>query len=314
MPAAMPRRAKLIGLGRAHPMNEMARAAKIAVYLVLAGTAAIAQPQPDPAAWGSNHAGQPIPEYIDGEQCLFCHRSEIGSGWQANRHARTIRPKFSDPQDDAEHNAFLLGSRQITRELVLLRPGVFSMGTAQGADPKQFGERCAGCHSSAVDPESRTFYSIGIDCFTCHGDVSLEHTNDTSLVQLSKKNRGDARVIVSICGQCHLRGGRSRSTKLPFPNNFIAGDNLFQDFEVDFALANESGLSPADRHVYENVRDVAVLGETKVDCLTCHLVHADSGNRHRRVLRNERCFTCHENSEKLTAPPASEVHGETCEY
>ena len=170
------------------------------------------------------------------------------------------------------------------------------------------------CHSSALDPESRTFYSIGIDCFTCHGDVSLEHTNDTSLVQLSKANRGDARVIVSICGQCHLRGGRSRSTGLPFPNNFIAGDNLFQDFEADFGLAGDTEFHSADRHIYENVRDVAVLGESRVTCLSCHLVHSDSGNRHRRVLRNERCFTCHERAEKLTEPTPTAVHSKTCEY
>lgn len=295
-------------------MKAIARKVGIALGLVLAVISAIAQTQIDPAAWGSNHAGQPIPEYIDGEQCLFCHRSEIGSGWQANRHARTIRPKFSGPQDDAQRDAFLLGSREITRELVLLRPGVFSIGTDRGAHPKHFGERCAGCHSSAVDPESRTFYSIGIDCFTCHGDVVLEHTNDTSLVQLSKKNPGDARVVISICGQCHLRGGRSRSTGLPFPNNFIAGDNLFQDVEVDFGLAGNATLHPADRHVYENVRDVAVRGESKVTCLTCHRVHAHSGVRHRRVLRNERCYTCHENTEKLSPPMAAAVHSDVCEY
>ena len=295
-------------------MSAAARTIGIALYLALGLAAGFAQPALDPAAWGGNHAGQPVPEYIDGEQCLFCHRSEIGSTWQANRHAQTIRPKFFDPQDDAERDAFLLGSRHVTRDLVLLRPGVFLIGTARGQDSRHFGERCAGCHSSALDPESRTFYSIGIDCFTCHGDVSLEHANDTSLVQLSKSNSGDSRVIVSICGQCHLRGGRSRSSRRPFPNNFIAGDNLFQDFEVDFALANDANLHPADRHVYENARDVAVLGEVKVTCLSCHRVHADSGNRHRRVLRNGRCFTCHENSEKLTAPPESEVHSETCEY
>lgn len=295
-------------------MKTAASAIGIAVYLAFGCLAATAQPALDPAAWGGNHAGQPIPDYIDGEQCLFCHRSEIGSTWQANRHAQTIRPKFPNPQNNAERNAFLLGSGRITRELVLLRPGVFSIDTAGGADPKRFGDRCAGCHSSALDPESRTFYSVGIDCFTCHGDVSLEHTNDTSLVQLSKKNRDDARVIVSICGQCHLRGARSRSTKLPFPNNFIAGDNLFQDFEVDFALANDASLNPADRHVYENTRDVAVLGEAKVTCLTCHRVHANSGNRHRRVLRNQRCFTCHKNTGKLAPPEALEIRSETCDY
>ena len=33
----------------------------------------------DPAAWGSDHVGQPVPEYVDGNECLFCHRNDVGS-------------------------------------------------------------------------------------------------------------------------------------------------------------------------------------------------------------------------------------------
>ncbi|MBL8187601.1 MAG: hypothetical protein JNK38_06315, partial [Acidobacteria bacterium] len=27
----------------------------------------------DPAAWGGNHIGKPIPEFAHGDECLFCH-------------------------------------------------------------------------------------------------------------------------------------------------------------------------------------------------------------------------------------------------
>src|SRR5437016_8926346 len=45
----------------------------------------------DPAAWGSDHVGKPIPEYVTGDECLFCHRADVGPSWSMNRHHRTIR-------------------------------------------------------------------------------------------------------------------------------------------------------------------------------------------------------------------------------
>src|SRR5262245_22809829 len=46
----------------------------------------------NPAAWGSDHVGRPVPEYITGDECLFCHRITIGPGWSRTRHQSTIRP------------------------------------------------------------------------------------------------------------------------------------------------------------------------------------------------------------------------------
>ena len=34
--------------------------------------------QLDPAAWGSDHVGKPVPEYVTGDECLFCHRDDVG--------------------------------------------------------------------------------------------------------------------------------------------------------------------------------------------------------------------------------------------
>jgi hypothetical protein len=41
---------------------------------------------------------------------------------------------------------------------------------------------------------------------------------------LSKKRATTVRAITSICAQCHVRYGKSRSTGLPYRNTFIAGD------------------------------------------------------------------------------------------
>src|SRR6516165_9477420 len=52
---------------------------------------AAAQQVRDPAAWGGTHAGQPVPEFVHGDECLFCHRNNIGPSWQKNAHGLTIR-------------------------------------------------------------------------------------------------------------------------------------------------------------------------------------------------------------------------------
>jgi len=249
-----------------------------------------AQSANDPAAWGSNHIGKPIPEYVHGDECLFCHRNNIGTTWQKNAHGVTVRQGEDAPELQAivrkqpalsslaTQIEYFLGSRHRVRFLKKDGYGKFALLNTQAVlgpdarvdkwidvdklswDKERFGNRCAGCHSTAVDSTAKTFTAFGLDCYACHGDVTLEHTKNTSLIWLSKKRRDDARAITSICAQCHLRLGKSRSTGLPYPNNFIAGDNLFQDYEVDFAKADDESLNPGDRHILRNVRDVVVIG------------------------------------------------------
>src|SRR5260370_32214013 len=57
-----------------------------------------AQSKSDPAAWGSNHVGKPIPEYVHGDECLFCHRNNIGITWQKNAHGVTVRQGEDAPE------------------------------------------------------------------------------------------------------------------------------------------------------------------------------------------------------------------------
>src|SRR5438132_10958884 len=57
-----------------------------------------AQGKLDPAAWGGNHAGQQVPEFVHGDECLFCHRNDIGPGWQRNSHGVTVRQKEDAPE------------------------------------------------------------------------------------------------------------------------------------------------------------------------------------------------------------------------
>src|SRR5437660_11496302 len=57
--------------------------------LLLAARATVAQ-NLDPAAWGTDHVGRPVPEFTSGDECLFCHR-DVGPAWPTNRHGQTIR-------------------------------------------------------------------------------------------------------------------------------------------------------------------------------------------------------------------------------
>jgi predicted CXXCH cytochrome family protein len=179
-------------------------------------------------------------------------------------------------------------------------------------DRRQFGDRCAGCHASGADSSQRTFATLSLDCFVCHGDVPDRHTTKPSLVHLSPQHKDPAAVVTSICAQCHLRTGSSRSSGLPYSNHFVAGDNLFRDFRVDLGNGAIGKLNPADRHVQENVRDVVVLGQEAVTCLSCHDVHAQSSQKHQLLADSQLCRNCHETgTNKLIRYT---IHSHTCGY
>lgn len=300
----------------------------------------IQQPN-NPASWGGNHVGKPIPEFVHGDECLFCHRNNIGVTWQQNAHGVTIRHRDDAPELQAIVNKqaalatlasqieYFLGSRHRVRFLKKDGYGKFSILNTQAFlgpetvvqnwlnldnlswDKDRFANRCAGCHATGIDAKAKTFVAFGLDCYVCHGDVTLEHTGNTALILLSKRRRDDARVITSICAQCHLRFGKSRSTGLPFPNNFIAGDNLFQDYDVDFSKATD--LNPADQHIADNVRDVIVSGQLDITCLSCHQIHANSA-RHHAVRKGPICQDCHEGTDYVSERKKFVAHSSLCEY
>jgi hypothetical protein len=282
----------------------------------------------DPAAWGSDHVGKPVPEYTTGDECLFCHRTDIGPTWSKNRHELSVREpdpaalavlnKSAELKPFADDVQLVLGGRESTRFLKkgadYGRLDLLTTATRPHWDTKKFAEGCAGCHTTAVDPRTRAFSAIALDCYTCHGDVPPNHSKDQRLVYLSRKRQDSARVVTSICAQCHVRTGKSRSTGQPYPNNFVAGDNLFRDFQVDLSPAAIESLNPADRHVLENVRDVVVLGKDEVTCLSCHDVHRQSTRKHRTLEEGPSCVTCHNETGSKKVRRHFEVHSRTCEY
>lgn len=300
----------------------------------------------DPAAWGSDHVGQPLPEYVTGDECLFCHRNDVGPTWRDNAHQRTMReldraaPPYREMSNDSEIAPLLAEATveigaggDVVRflkptgrygQLSLLNRAWTSSDRPETAataadgppawDDERFGLRCAGCHATAVETEARAFSSPSLDCYTCHGAVDIDHGEDTSRMIFADGRSDPAPVIVSICGQCHVRTGRSRSSGLPYPNTFVAGDNLFRDFAVDLSPSALESVGPADRHVLENVRAVVVEGVEAMTCLTCHDVHGQSTERHEGLRAQSSCFTCHLDGKPLTEVVHYVATSELCEY
>jgi hypothetical protein len=300
----------------------------------------------DPAGWGSDHVGKTPPEYMTGDECLFCHRSDVGPTWTKNRHQTTMREAEASSaalaalKASAEDKTFasevtlLLGGHRTTRFLkksaqygkadllsvafdnrVDEQPGKLRATTEKPHwDSKTFADGCAGCHATGVDSEAKTFTVVALDCYACHGVVPGEHAKDTTQVFFSKKRHDPARVVTSICASCHVRTGKSKASGLPYPDNFVAGDNLFRDFQVDFSAAAIEKLNPGDRHVLENVRDVVLLGKEDVTCLSCHDVHKQSSRKHRVVAEEDSCITCHNETGSKKKLKKFEVHSATCQY
>lgn len=167
-------------------------------------------------------------------------------------------------------------------------------------DDRLFADRCAGCHATGIDTQTASMSTPSLECYVCHGLTEIEHTTPEETALLSGKQPTDPRIELSICGQCHLRGGRSNATGRPYPTNFVPGDNLLRDFKVDFDEASLSAMDPIDRHVFVNARNVLHLGEAGLTCTTCHTIHANSTDKHADLDEVAYCAICHKPGEAMS--------------
>jgi hypothetical protein len=213
--------------------------------------------------------------YPTGDSCLFCHRNDIGSTWLINSHAWTTRPAGESPSVaalplDATH---VIGNEHY-RALKQNGYGKLSLRSIGGSRWQEnvFERECAGCHTTAVDPATGQFSSVGLDCYSCHGNVPDDHATNKNSALLAKGRKASPKEELSICGSCHLRGGRSRATGRPYPNAYVAGDDLFEDFDIDRALALQAQFDATDTHVHMKTRAV-LEGKSTKTCVDCHRVH-----------------------------------------
>jgi predicted CXXCH cytochrome family protein len=291
----------------------------------------------DPAAWGGDHVGKPAPDLYGGDECLFCHRATVGAVWQNDPHFRSIRNKFQGGHLAPEIEAlgkrssfekaalqadFVLGFKKANQFLRRNDRGGFDLldfdAAARGRglwDSERFANRCIGCHMTGVDPVSLRPFETFVGCEACHGPYDDRHTGGAVFMRFAKKAKETPQMIASTCGSCHLRGDNSysRSTRRPFANNFIAGDNLFKDYAFSFSRADDPGLNPMDAHVQQNVRDIVLLGRDNLTCLSCHKLHSTGSSLHRRQPKTDYCYVCHK-TEPFKELKPYEVHSTVCEY
>ena len=301
----------------------------------------------DPLAdWGDDHVGKPRPDFVTGDECLFCHREKVGTAWANNYHNRSMTNvhglsptlqalvEAAGVDDIMAESAYLLGRESQMRFLKpngkygqyaihstrLLVEADGTLKTSSGAghwDNDSFANRCIGCHTTAIDPEYKSFETPSLDCMVCHGDTPQGHQNEPDQALFAKKGTMDPRVEMSICGQCHLRGGVSRSTGLPYPTSFVGGDNLFKDFEMNFSDEAIDAMSIPDRHVFQNVRDVLLNGMSDMTYMTCHDIHDQSSRKHKALKRLEResyCMICHSDNSDYLKVYSYEEHNSICDY
>ena len=238
--------------------------------LLLASLTAAAAEQGDAGA-----LAQWIADYPTGDSCLFCHRNEIGSTWLVNSHAWTVRPVGEPPEvspfpADATH---VIGKEHF-RPLQQNGYGKFALRTLGNTSwqPDVFEKQCAGCHTTAVNPQSGEFSSIALDCYSCHGNVPEDHATRKGTALLSRTRPNADKEVISICGSCHLRGGRSKTSGRPYPYAYVAGDDLFKDFQVDLQRDTKAQVDVSDSHVYLKTRAVMQGGSQK-SCVDCHRIH-----------------------------------------
>lgn len=246
--------------------------------LKTAGAAVLLLASLGPAAaeqGGTERRAQSIADYPTGDSCLFCHRNEIGSTWLVNSHAWTVRPVGEAPEvsplpPDATH---VIGKDHF-RPLKQNGYGKFALHTLGGTSwqTNVFEKQCAGCHTTAVNPQTGEFSSIALDCYSCHGKVPEDHATRKGTALLSRTRANADKEVVSICGSCHLRGGRSRSSGRPYPHAYVAGEDLFKDFQVDLELDRKAQLDSSDSHVYLKTRALLQGGSDK-SCADCHRIH-----------------------------------------
>lgn len=136
------------------------------------------------------------PEFVHGDECLFCHRANIGSAWQRNAHNLTTRAAETNPGE------ILLGRRQTRR---LKKTGYNKLAFIDGKSATDFNRECARCHTTAVDPRDFTYAYLGLDCYACHGAVDLGHSTRAATVPLGKRAATSAGEVNALCLSCHRR-------------------------------------------------------------------------------------------------------------
>jgi hypothetical protein len=106
---------------------------------------------------------------------------------------------------------------------------------------QNFGQSCAGCHTTGYNVETAEWVDPAVQCEACHGpgSVHIEQADEAGNRANDEELAAIRGAIVrspdaQICGQCHSQGIEP-TTNHPFPLTYKPGENLLA--EDTFVLA-----------------------------------------------------------------------------
>jgi hypothetical protein len=157
-----------------------------------------------------------------------------------------------------------------------------------------FETRCAACHVTDFRGDRHSFEEIGVGCEACHGPGG-RHVDSEDRADVVAFAELDAAEEATVCARCHLQGGRSASSGLPYAPAYVPGGSLFDDYHFDWAQLDSAPADQAlDAHQKMLIRRAVLDGDGSLRCTSCHELHGLSHDKHRRLPVGDPCFTCHD--------------------
>lgn len=275
-----------------------------------------APPKPEAPAKNSG-----LPGYEGSDGCRECHSIEHEQ-WRGSTHARTVHePSESEKQllrrsllCGDEDAAFILGERHARRFMIaspgepgkhVMLPCRYDVGPAEWVGLHEsdwktltWEKECGACHTAGFSSDDYSFRELGVGCEACHGPGSRhgEHATSGKMISFGAL---PAKGEVTICASCHLQGGKSRATGLNYARNYVAGDDLFDDYQFDWGKLNstpENADNPIDIHQKLLIRDATRASAdtgNQLRCTSCHEFHRMGHDKHEKLARQEFCYLCH---------------------
>ena len=154
-----------------------------------------------------------------------------------------------------------------------------------------FGQNCAGCHTTAYVPRRVDWEDEGVQCEACHGpgsehvdvaDDAGDSPSDRELLEI--RNAIVLSPDAEVCGQCHSRGTEN-SDGYPFPTDYDTwSHNLLDNYTLPplddgihwwaTGQASQPNMQFNEWLESGHANALTVLQESEADvqpeCLTCH--------------------------------------------
>ncbi len=290
-------------------MNSISRPTALVAFVVMAGLS------------GSVLATDPS-QYTTSEGCKECH-PEIYRQWEMTSHAKMLRDARKTPsailadnfsedipftKDDIE---FTLGSHWIQKYLTRIDGDLYILPrfwniVENDWEPysiwnwrnRPYSHHCNWCHSVGYDTGTKTYVEESIGCEACHGPGKrhAESGEAEDIVNPAKLPKMEADMI---CEACHTDGKDRRSKTYPFPDGYVAGDDL-REYYTDFFMPKPGSKGwYKGESTYQERHRMFLFWQSRFysTARSCDVCEFDRGiekdAEERLMSRDEYCGTCH---------------------